>query len=795
MFRNYLSIAWRNLAKNKVPSFLNIAGLATGLAVAILIGLWAWDELTYNHYHNNHSRIAQVMQHQTFGGITKTGPAIPLPLKPVLEKSYSDDFKYLVMASWTWDHIVSVNNKHLTRDGIYMDEQAPEMLQLHMIAGNHQGLHDRSSILLAQSTAKALFDNREAMGQTIKLDNNLLLKVTGIYEDLPYNTTFENLAFIATWEAYVQSEPWIQRSATDWGNNSFQLFAQIADGADMDKVSAHIKNAKIKHLNKEEAAFKPQIVLHGMDKWHLYDEFKNGVNIGGRIQFVWLFCIIGAFVLLLACINFMNLSTARSEKRAREIGIRKAIGSLRSQLIVQFLSESLLVTLLALIMALLLVVLALPQFNQVADKRIQLPWTNGLFWLILIATTCLTSLIAGSYPALYLSSFQPVKILKGVFKAGRFAAVPRKALVIVQFTVSVILITGTIVVFKQIQYAKNIPTGYTQAGLISFSMPSAELWPHLQALNNDLVKSGAVVATANSNSPVTSLNSNTSSISWPGKPPGFTADFGVIRVSHDYGKAIGWQFKEGRDFNLQMATDSNNVVINEAAVSYMGLQKPVIGKVIDWRGKKSTIIGVIANMVVSSPFTPVKQSIYCIDDEPGSYLNIKLNSAMPLRQAISTTESIIKQYAPDMPFIYEFADEAYAKKFGSEERVGTLAGFFAILAVFISCLGLFGMAAFMAEQRIKEIGVRKVLGASVFQLWHLLSKDFMALTLIALVIATPIAWYGMHTWLGNYHYHTSISWWIFAASGLAALLLTLVTVSFQSVKAALSNPVKSLKTE
>lgn len=795
MFRNYLSIAWRNLAKNKVPSFLNITGLATGLAVAILIGLWAWDEVSFNHYHANHSRVAQVMQHQTFGGVAKTAAAIPLPLKPELQKSYGSDFKYLVMASWTWDHIISFDNKNLTHNGIYMEEHAPDLLTLHMVAGTRNALHGPTSILLSQSLAKALFDNKEAMGQIVKVDNHQLLKVTGIYEDLPYNTTFNNLGFIGPWDAYVNDEEWIRRSKDDWGNNSFQLFAQIADGADMNKVSAHIKNSKIKNLPPEDAAFKPAIFLHGMDKWHLYSDFKNGINTGGRIQFVWLFCIIGLFVLLLACINFMNLSTARSEKRAREIGIRKAIGSLRSQLITQFLTESLLITLLALAMALVMVALARPYFNEVADKRIQLPWNNIYFWLCITGAACITGLIAGSYPALYLSSFQPVKILKGVFKAGRFAAVPRKVLVVMQFTVSVILITGTIVVFRQIQYAKDRPTGYSREGLITFPMPSADLWPHLQSVKNDLQKSGAVITMATSNSPVTSLNSNTSSIGWEGKPPGFTADFGIIRVSHDYGKTVGWQFKEGRDFSLQMATDSNNVVINDAAVKYMGLQYPVVGKNLQWGGHQCTIIGVIENMLIQSPYDPVKQSVFCIDNDPGSYLNIKLNSAMPVREALSTTERIIKQYAPDLPFNYSFADTAFAEKFGSEERIGKLAGFFALLAIFISCLGLFGMAAFMAEQRIKEIGVRKVLGASVFQLWHLLSKDFMLLIIIALLIATPVAWYGMHSWLSNFQYHTAVSWWVFVASGIVALLLTLITVSFQSIKAALMNPVKSLKSE
>lgn len=795
MFRNYISVAWRNLVKNKVPSILNIAGLATGLAVALLIGLWAWDELSFNRYHSNHSRVAQIMQHQTFGGVTQTTPAIPLPLNNELRKVYGQDFKYLALSSWTNELLISTGDKHLLRKGNFMEEEGPEILSLNMIQGNRQALHNPSSIIISQSLKKALFGDENAMGEVIKLNNSQSLSITGIYEDLPFNTTFHGMDMMATWQAYLNDEPWIKNSVDNWGNNSFQMFAQIADNTDMDKVSAHIREAKLKKLPADEKMFKPLIFLQGMDKWHLYSDFKDGINTGGRIQTVWLFSIIGVFVLLLACINFMNLSTARSEKRSKEIGIRKAVGSQRGQLVAQFLTESLLIAAFATVLALLLVMLSLPWFNHIADKQIQLPWGRIGFWMALLATAVITGLIAGSYPALYLSSFQPVKILKGVFKAGRYAALPRKVLVVIQFTVSVILITGTIIVFRQIQYAKDRPTGYARAGLVTFPMASGDLMPHMQTLFADLQKSGAVTYASTSNSPVTSLHSNTSGIEWEGKPTGFTADIGVVRVSHDYGKTVGWQFREGRDFSRELATDSNNIIINEAAADYMHLAAPIVGKTIRWGNKDHIIIGVARNIVMQSPYDPVKQTIFAINESPGYYMNLRLNNNMPVKQALATIEGIIKKYAPAMPFIYTFADEDFASKFGSEERVGKLAGFFAILAIFISCLGLFGMAAFMAEQRVREIGVRKVLGASVFQLWHLLSRDFMFLILISLLIATPIAWYGMHSWLSNFRYRTGLSWWIFLLSGALALLLTLVTVSIQSVKAAMANPVKSLKTE
>ncbi|MDB5139004.1 MAG: transporter permease [Mucilaginibacter sp.] len=794
MIKNYFKIAWRNLIKNKMHSFINIAGLSVGMAVAMLIGLWIYDELSFNKNFQNYGRIAVVMQHQTFNGDVSTQTSIPYLMGEELRKSYGNDFKYVVMSSWTNDHILTFGEKKITKSGNYFEPQITDMLSLKMLKGTRSALHDNHAIILSKETAQALFGSSDPMNKRIKIDNKFDVTVAGVYEDLPYNSDFNNLTFIAPWQLFLDNDNWSEKLTNPWRSNAFKTFVQIADNADMNKISAKIKDVKLKRVTKADAAFKPVVFLHPMSKWHLYSGFKNGVNAGGGIEFVWLFGIIGFFVLLLACINFMNLSTARSEKRAREVGIRKAIGSVRGQLIIQFFSESLLIVFFAFLLSLLLVQLAIPLFNQVADKRIGILWDNPLFWMIGICFSLFTGIIAGSYPALYLSSFQPVKVLKGTFHVGRFASVPRKVLVVMQFTVSVILIIGTIVVFRQIQFAKNRPVGYSRKGLIIVPVVTEDIHKNFAAVRDELRNSGAVAEIAESSAAPTDYNEVDNGFEWKGKDPSVQGDFGTISVSHEYGKTIGWQIKDGRDFSRSFITDSSAMVLNETAVKFMGLKHPV-GETIKWDSKLFHVIGVIKDMVMQSPYEPVYRSVLVMDSGAQPIIDIRINPATNTHEALTKIEAVFKKYNPAQPFNYKFIDEQYAQKFGDEERIGKLANFFAILAIFISCLGLSGMASFMAEQRIKEIGVRKVLGATVFGLWSLLSKDFVKLVIISLLIATPTAYYFMHGWLQNYTYHTELSWWIFAVTAAGAILTTLLAVSYQSIKAALANPVKSLKTE
>jgi putative ABC transport system permease protein len=566
----------------------------------------------------------------------------------------------------------------------------------------------------------------------------------------------------------------------------------------MEQAAASIKDASTSHIK----GYTENSTLLPLDKLHLYNEFTNGRMSGGRIQTVWLFGIIGLFVLLLACINFMNLSTARSERRAKEVGIRKAVGSLRTQLIGQFISESLAVSFLSLVLTLILVQLSLPFFNGLADKHMSLPWSNIRFWALLFMFTFITGLIAGSYPAFYLSAFKPIKVLKGSFRVGRLAAIPRKVLVVVQFTVSVTLIIGTIIVFRQIGYAKDRPIGYTREGLITVDMNTDDLHKHDEAIRTELLQSGAITDMGESNSLPTEISSGNGGFYWKGVGPDNSFNFGTIDVNYDFGHTIGWKVIEGRDFSRKFPGDTASVmgglIVNESAAKQMGLQHPV-GEVVNYKGTifanvPHVIVGVVKDMVMLSPYDKTNPVMFFCGGYVGNMI-IRVNPTMPMREALAKIGPIFKKYNTGNPFAYRFIDDLYAKKFAAEERIGNLASFFTVLAVFISCLGLFGLASFMAEQRVKEIGVRKVLGATVFNLWKLLSKDFVTLVVLSCCISIPIAWYFLHAWLKKYDYRTDISWWIFAAAAGGALCITLLTVSYQAIQAALANPVKSLRSE
>ncbi len=795
MIKSYFKIAFRNLVKNKGYSFINIMGLATGMAVAILIGLWMWDELSYNKYHQNYDRLAQVWQNNIYNGNVGSQVSNPYLMAEEIRNTFGSDFKYVLQSSWTNTHILTQGEKKFNKTGNYFEPGVTEMLSLKMLKGTRDGLKDPHSILLSESTAKAYFGDEDPMDKLMRVDNKQDVKVTGVYEDLPYNSSFREMTYILPWELYLISNEWIKKMDNPWGSNFTQTFVQIADNADMNLVSAKIKDVKYNKLTDEdERRYKPFVFLHAMSKWHLYSDFKNGKNVGGRIEFVWLFGIIGIFVLLLACINFMNLSTARSERRAKEVGIRKSIGSYRGQLIAQFFSESLVVAMLAFLLSLLLVQLILPAFNDVADKKLTMLWTNPLFWSIGILFSIFTGIIAGSYPALYLSSFQPVKVLKGTFRVGRFASIPRKILVVLQFTVSVTLIIGTVIVFRQIEFAKDRPTGYERSGLINIFMSTQDIHNHFETVRNELKSSDAILEMTESTSPTTSNWNTNGGFDWEGKDPNLAVDFPNNGITHEYGKTVGWQFKDGRDFNRELATDSSAFVINETLEKFLGF-KTAVGSTLVWENKPYTIIGVIKDMVVESPYEPVRASLFHISKWDGNVIILKLNPKIGTREALSKVETIFKKYNPEAPFEYKFVDEDYARKFGDEERVGKLATFFALLAVFISCLGIFGLASFTAEQRTKEIGIRKVLGASVANLWQMLSRDFVLLVIVSCMISIPISYYFLNQWLLKYEYRTEIVWWIFAAAALGAMVITLLTVSYQSIRAAMANPVKSLRSE
>lgn len=794
MLKNYFKIAWRNLIKNKVYSLINILGLAAGMTVVILIGLWIWDEVTYNEYHSNHKELAQLMTTYTSSDGSKgTGEAVAMPIGNELRTKYASDFKDISMSSWNFGHILGVGDKKISTKGMWVESNFPGMFSFRMQKGNINGLNDPSSIFISQSIATALFGTDNAMGKTIRLDNKADYKIAGVFEDFPHNTSLFDSKIFLPWTKYITTEDWLKNAATQWNNHSWQCFVQVNKGVDMAALTGKIKNASMVHKVAATEGVE-ELMLQPMDNWRLYNKIENGRVAGGRIQFVWLFAIIGVFVLLLACINFMNLSTARSEKRAKEVGIRKTVGSLKAQLIGQFISESIVVAFLAFFLSIILSLSLLPLFNNLSDKSISLPFNNIIFWSLAVTFTVITGFVAGSYPAFYLSRFEPIKVLKGTFKVGKYASLPRKVLVVVQFTFSIALIIGTIIVFKQIQFAKNRPVNYNREGLILIDMTTPDLYGHYEALRSDLIATGGVENMAESSSPPTGVWSNQIGFNWQGKDPSTLPSFGTIAVTEDFGRTINWQLKEGRDFSKDFS-DSSAMIINEAAAQQINMKGGVLNKIIQFNDRNYTVIGILKDMIMESPYTPVKPTVFFIDRNWANVITVRLKPGVPVQDALSKTEAVFKKYNPSAPFDYRFIDEEYAEKFSDEQRIGKLATFFTVLAIFISCLGLFGLASFVAEQRTKEIGVRKVLGASVFNLWRMLSKEFAWLVIISCLIAVPLAWYYLHQWLQNYNYKTEISWWVFLLACAGALLVTLITVSFQSVKAALSNPVKSLRTE
>lgn len=790
MIRNYFKIAFRNLLKSKGYSAINIGGLSVGMAVAVLIGLWIYDELSFDKYHSNYNRIGQVWQFVKFDVEKSSYNVVPLPLADEMREKYPD-FEAVSKSAYR-SIVINNGDKMFSKSGQYVEPVFTKMMSLRIITGSENGLKEGNSILLSQSLAQSLFGNANPINSIVKINNKTNVKVTGVYADLPHNSTFKDAQFFAPWQLLTSTDGSVKSADTQWDENSYQIFAQLKEGVEFGTVSAKIRDSRMKRANPP--GYKPEFFVHPMERWHLYSDFQNGVNTGGLITFVWLFGTIGVFVLFLACINFMNLSTARSEKRAKEVGIRKAVGSLRVQLVSQFFSESLLVVLIAFVLSVFIAGLVLPAFNEVSSKQITLPLANPFFWLVGIGFSLLTAIVAGSYPALYLSSFQPLKVLKGTFKAGRFASVPRKVLVVMQFTVSVTLIIGTVVVFRQIQHAKNRPVGYSRNGLIEVNMTTPALYGHYNALKNDLMNTGAVSGYSQSSGSVTVQYGGVTNLSWPGKAANAVPLLMSNNISHDFGKTVGWQLVQGRDFSRAYATDSTGMILNEAALKLMGLKKP-FETILNWGGKEYRIVGIVRDMIRESPFTQVSPAFYVLNYRNTNVINIRLAPQLGASEALEKVAGVFKKYDPGSPFTYKFVDQEFGKKFGDEERIGKLASFFTILAIFISCLGLFGLASFVAEQRTKEIGIRKVLGASVTNLWKLLSTDFVLLVLISCVIAGPIAWYFMSGWLKNYTYRAELSWWIFALTAFGAIAITLLTVSFQAIRAALVNPVKSLRAE
>ncbi len=794
MIRNYLKIAWRNMLNNKVYSALNIVGLAAGMAVALIIALWVFNQYSFDNFLPNFDRLYQVELNFTDPHDGEhTQAAVSLPIADVLRKEYPE-VQYVAESDWMGQHGLLVGNKKLYLNGAGVGSDFLKMFQYPLVKGNSNTvLKDAYSIVLTESTAKALFGDADPLFKTVRIDNQHDLKVTGVMKDLPKNSTFQ-FNYILPFSYNEQTQDWMKKARTTYYNNSFRIFVQLQPGADYARLAPRIRNIVYKGGPLMRPA-KPVVLFHPLKYWHLYSEFKNGKEVGGFIEYVHLFSIIGVLVLLIACINFMNLSTARSEKRAREVGVRKAIGSQRHDLIVQFLTESILITFVAFLLSILFVQVALPSFNVLTGDSVSIPYSRPVFWLIMFTYVLVTGLLAGSRPAFYLSSFNPVKVLKGSIQVGKAASLPRKVLVVLQFTCSIALIISTVIVYQQIQYAKDRSTGYSADRLISTDM-SDDLSNHYDALKADLLSTGMIESVTKASSPLTGIYMHTGIEKWPGQGAGELGfNVGGISVSDNYFKTVGMTLIEGHDFSSNWSSDTSNIIINQAAARRMGLKEP-LNQVIkyDHINGPARIIGVVKDALMESPFTPVEPTVFN-HGRGGNFIIYRISPGVNNHQAIEKITRLFDKYNPAFPFMYQFVDEEYNHKFNLELLVGKLAGVFAGLAIFISCLGLFGLAAYVAEQRTKEIGVRKVLGASVAQVWLLLSRDFILLVVVSCLVASPIALYFLKNWLQKYDYRITIGPGVFVLSAAAAILITLITISFQAIKAAIANPVKSLRSE
>jgi putative ABC transport system permease protein len=653
-----------------------------------------------------------------------------------------------------------------------------------MVAGSPAtALQDPDAMVVTQSMAKKLFGDKDPMGRTVLIEHNRYV-VTGVLKDLPTNSTL-NFEFLLPWSYETRA----YGDDNDWGSNSVNTYVQLQPSATEAVLDQQIRKITISHSRNTSEVF-----LHPMAKWHLYSDFENGKPAGGRITVIVLLSIIAAFILLVACINFMNLSTARSERRAKEVGIRKVAGAYRSMLIGQFLGESLLVALLAALFALALVQLSLPAFDSLISIPLTIPYANPWFWTCAIAFTVFTGILAGSYPAFFLSAFRPISVLKGSFKKSHAVINPRKVLVVLQFSFAILLIICTLIVEKQMQYAQDRSAGF-ERGAILYQWNTGDINKNFDALKRELLSSGVATEVCRSNYPLTATNTSTMAIEWPGKRPDDKTNIDKLAEDQDLVKTAGLQLVAGRDLDLaHYPTDSTGILLNETAVRVMGFKQP-IGQIVT-HDVPYHVVGVVKDFITGSPYDPIGPMV--IEGARSNYFNatnIRLSGDRPMSATLDKLREIFTRYNPEFPFEYHFAREDYARKFSDTQQIATLTGLFAGLTIFISCLGLFGLAAYMAEARIKEIGVRKVLGASVLSITTLLTREFLLLVFLSLLIASPIAWFVMHSWLQTYSYRVTIDPWVFLLSGGLAILISILTVGGQAIAAARTNPARSLRPE
>ena len=786
ILKNYLKITFRSLWQQKVYSFINIFGLAVGLSSTLLILLWINDELGYDRFHEKEDYLYQAWNRGVFDGDLNCWRTTPSLLGPALKKEFPEIHEMTRM-NWVSAKLLKVKDKQLHIRGTEVDPGFLAMFSFPLLKGDAQtALDGVNSIVITESLAKKLFGRQNPMNQVIRYENKENFVVKGVLEDLPANTSF-NFEFILPWE-------YLKKNGQDfgyWGNNSYQNYVELLPGTSIDEVNKKIKDITIRNSGGEEDT---EVFLHSIKNWRLYSSFENGKIAGGRIEYIQLFAVIAGFILLIACINFMNLATARSEKRIKEVGIRKTIGARRRALVIQFLGESTLVAAFALALAIVFTELALPSFNILTGKELFIQYSNPIYWLIALGFVLFTGLLAGSYPAFYLSSFQPVKVLKGTYLAGRSAVLPRKILVVVQFTFSIALIISTIIIYQQIQHAKDRNQGYNKDHLI-YHYFTGDIEGNFELIKSKLLEKRVVSAITQTNHPITSANSNTWGIGWKGKNPNEHIIFDQLTATEDFAETMGIEIIQGRDLDVGgYKTDSSACIVNETAVKTMKMKEP-LGQVVQYEERNLKIVGVFKDFIWGSPYQKLRPMFVRVESDWYNVATMRLNGKMPTKKALKEVEAVFKEFNPNYPFEPKFVDAEYERKFKNEQLIAKLSNLFAILTVIISCLGLFGLAAYTAELRTKEIGIRKVLGATVTNIIFLLSSDFLRLVIIAFLVASGITWWLMNNWLADYTYRINISWWIFVLAGLLSILIALFTVSYQAVRASLTNPVKALRYE
>lgn len=788
MIKNYLKSAWRNIINNKTFSLINILGLALGLSCSIIIVLWLNSEREMDKFHQNGKRLYRVMENQFYDGNISTFPSTP----GILAENIVKDVPEIEMASqflWEEQPLFTVGDKFDKEKGRYVQKDFLKMFSYKLIKGSAASALDRpDGIVINQELADKYFKGQDPIGKMIRIDNKADVMVTGVLDEIPESSSVK-FDFLMSFDVWQKNNSW----AKEWGNNGPRCYVMLSPNANVDQVNKKIKG----YIKGKEKNSNVELFLQNYGESYLYSQWDNGKQAGGRIKNVKIFSLVAIVILLIACINFMNLATAKSLKRAREIGVRKVVGAGKKQLIGQFIGESIVVAFLAMLLSLLIVFLLLPGFNALTEKKLSIDFTDPAFVLMLLGLTFFTGLVSGSYPALFMSSLKPISVLKGMLKFKPGATYFRKGLVVFQFVLSIVLILGMIIVYRQINYIHNKNLGFAKEDILYMPL-EGHLEKSFPTFKNELLKQPGIKSVTSAQSSPLEVGSSTQGVRWPGKDTTKLTLFSINPITYDYIKTMGIELVAGRDVSQEFGTDTANYLVNEAAARKMGYKDPVGKELTAW-GDKGTIVGVMKDFHHNSlhvPIEPLILRMFRMSGENPFWGNVIVRTEKgKTKEAIASMEKTFKQFNPGFPFKYYFTDDEIAKNYKSEFTVSKLSRYFAFLAIFISCLGLFGLVTFTAEQRTKEIGIRKVLGASVTGIISMLSKDFLKLVLIASVIAFPLAWWAMHSWLADFAYRIDIGWWVFIIAGLSAVLIALLTISFQAIKAAIANPVKSLRTE